>query len=104
MKKKPVPTKSHTNRAVQPHKMARGLKFRTWEEEGFFFLRSENKDAEQFRGDRETALRLCFRTGKKNVFLTPRLKYLRFAFGKTQIQFICATAQTYQRISFSLSK
>ena len=72
----------HTNRAVQPHKMVRGLKFRMKEVEGFFYLCSENKDADQLRGYREADLRLadqlrgyreadlrlCFRICKKPVF------------------------------------
>ena len=38
-----VPMRSDTNRAVQPQKMARGLKFLIWEVEGFYFLYGENK-------------------------------------------------------------
>ena len=51
--RKPVfrfPTTSHTNRAVQPHKMARGLKFRIKEVEGLYYLCSANKGADQLRG------------------------------------------------------
>ena len=36
-----------TNRAVMPQKMARGLKVRMQEEEGLFYLCSENKGADQ---------------------------------------------------------
>ena len=36
-------TRSDTNRAVQPQRMARGLKFRIKEVEGLFYLFSENK-------------------------------------------------------------
>ena len=50
-----------TNRAVQPHKMARGLKFRITEVEGLYYLCSDNKGADQLRGYREADLRLCFR-------------------------------------------
>ena len=39
-----------TNRAVQSQKMARGLKFRISEEEGFYYQCSENKGADQLRG------------------------------------------------------
>ena len=58
-----LPTRSDTNRAVQPHKMARGQKV-----EGLYFGCSENKGADQFRGYREGDLRLCFRICKKPVF------------------------------------
>ena len=44
--------------------MARGLKFRIYKEEGLYYSCSENKDADQLRGD----LRLCFRKRKKPVF------------------------------------
>ena len=62
------PTWSDTNRAVQPQKMARGLKFRTVKVEGLYSLYSENKGADQLRGYREADLRLCFRIGKMLVF------------------------------------
>ena len=47
------PTWSDTNRAVQPQKMARGLKFRIWKIEGLYYLCSENKGADQLRGSHE---------------------------------------------------
>ena len=56
------------NRAEQPHKMARGLKFRIKKEEGLYYPCSENKGADQLRGYREADLRLCFRICKKAVF------------------------------------
>ena len=40
------PTRSNTNRAVQPQKMVRDLKFRILEEKGLYYLFSENKGAE----------------------------------------------------------
>ena len=52
-----IPTRSDTNRAVQPQKMDRGLKFWIKVEEGLYYLSSENKGADQ--------LRIC----KKPVFL-----------------------------------
>ena len=61
-------TWSDTNQAVQPHKIARGLKFRIYEVEGLLYLCSENKGADQLRGYRESDLRLCFRICKKPVF------------------------------------
>ena len=61
-------TWSDTNRAVQQQKMTRGLKFRIKEVEGFYYLCSENKGADQLRGYREADLRLCFRICKKPVF------------------------------------
>ena len=39
------PTWSNTNQAVQPQKMARGLKFRIYVEEGLYYPCSENKGA-----------------------------------------------------------
>ena len=42
-----VPTRSDTNRAVQPQKMARGLKFGIKVVEGLYYPYSENKGADQ---------------------------------------------------------
>ena len=61
------PTRSDSNRAVQPLKMARGFKFRIKIEEGLYYPYSENKGADQLRGYREADLRLCFRICKKPV-------------------------------------
>ena len=58
------PTRSDTNRAVQQHKMARGLKIWIEEVEGLYYPGSENKGADQLRGYREADLRLCFRICK----------------------------------------
>ena len=44
------PTRSDTNRAVQPQKMASGLKFRIKVVEGLYYPYSENKGADQLRG------------------------------------------------------
>ena len=63
-----VSDQSDTNRAVQPQKMARGLKFRLYVVEGLYYPCSENKGADQLRGHREADLRLCFRICKKPVF------------------------------------
>ena len=68
---------SDTNQAVQPQKMARGLKFRILKVEGLYYLCSENKDADQLRGYREADLRLCFRICKKPVFSERDSIYLR---------------------------
>ena len=38
---------SDTNRAVQPQKMARGLKFQIQEEEGLYYLFREKRGADQ---------------------------------------------------------
>ena len=62
------PTRSHTNQAVQPQKMARGLKFRIWEEKELHNPCGENKGADQLRSYREADLRLCFRICEKPVF------------------------------------
>ena len=58
------PTRSDTNRAVQPQKMARGLKFRIYKVEGLYYLCSENKDADQLRSYCAADLCLCFRIWK----------------------------------------
>ena len=45
------PTRSHTNQAAQPQKMARGLKFCiSVGEGGLYYPCSENKGADQLRG------------------------------------------------------
>ena len=62
------PTRSDTNQAVQPKKMAGSLKFRICKVEGFYFPFSKNKGADQLRGNGEADLRLCFRICKKPVF------------------------------------
>ena len=62
-------TRSNTNWAVQSQKMVRGLKFHFQEVEGLYYLCSENKGADQLRGNRAADLRLCFWICKKQVFL-----------------------------------
>ena len=62
------PIRSDTNRAVQPQKMARCLKFQIKEVEGLYYPCSENKGADQICGYREADLRLYFRICKKPVF------------------------------------
>ena len=62
------PTRAHANRAVQPEKKARGLKFRINKVEGLFYLCSQNKGADQLHGYRAADLHLCFRICKKQVF------------------------------------
>ena len=44
------PTWLDTNQAVQLQKMARSLKFRILKVEGFYYLYSEKKGADQLRG------------------------------------------------------
>ena len=63
-----VSDQSDTNRAVQPREKARDLKFRILEEEGLYYLCSENNGADQLHGYREADLCLCFRICKKPVF------------------------------------
>ena len=48
--------------------MARDLKFHIYEVEGLYDLCSENKGADQLRGNREADLRLCLRKCKNPVF------------------------------------
>ena len=54
-------TWSDTNQAVQLQKMARDLKFWIQKVEELYDLCSENKGADQLRGNREADLRLCIR-------------------------------------------
>ena len=62
-------TRSDTNRAVQPHKMVRGLKFRVYEVDGLYYLCSENKRVYAFayakrRFSHNEAHILCFGTSQ----------------------------------------
>ena len=67
------PSRSDTNRAVQPQKMARGLKFWILEVERLYYLCSENKGADQLCSNCAADLRLCFRICAG--FLVMRLIY-----------------------------
>ena len=67
-------SRSNINGAVQPQKMARDLKFRISEVEGFIL--SKNKGTDQLRGYRAADLRLCFRICKTEFRMT------RFIFEK----------------------
>ena len=60
------PTRSYTNWDVQPQKMARGLKFWTWEVEGLYYLCSENKGSDQLHSYYAAELHLCFHIYAKN--------------------------------------
>ena len=62
------PTWSDKNQAVQLQVMARGFKFRIKEVEGLYYPYSENKGADQLRGNCEADLRLCFSIYKTLVF------------------------------------
>ena len=63
--RKPIlgfPTRSYTNQAAQPHRIARGLKFPIeGVVEKLYYLCNENKGADQLYGYHEADLRLCFR-------------------------------------------
>ena len=62
------PNRSDTNRSVQLQKQARSLKFWSQVEEELYYPSSENKGADQLRGNREADLRLCFRLCRLLVF------------------------------------
>ena len=62
------PNGSDTNRAVQPQKRARSLKFRILVEEELYYPCSKNKGADQLHGNREADLVLCFRICRLLVF------------------------------------
>ena len=59
-------TRPDTNQAEQPSKVARGLKFLIFEEDGLYYLCNE-KSAEQLRSYCAADLRLCFPICKKLV-------------------------------------
>ena len=63
------PNRSETNRSVQSQKQARCSKFRVKEDEGLYYLRSENKGADQLCSCCTADLRLCFHLCKLLVFL-----------------------------------
>ena len=60
---------SDTNQAVQPQKMAKGLKFRILEVEGLYYVCSKNKGADQLHSYCPADLRLCFHICKNHVLL-----------------------------------
>ena len=62
------PIWSNTNRAVQPQKIARGLKSRIKEVEGLYYLCSINKGSDQLCCFHEADLPFCFRICYKPVF------------------------------------
>ena len=71
--RKPVlgfPTRSDTNWAVQRQKIARSLKFRIYAEEGFYYLCSKNKSADQLLHSLAVSL---FSHMQKATFLMMRL-------------------------------
>ena len=75
--RKPVfgfPTRSDTNWAVQPQEMTGGLKFQIYKAEGWHYLCSENKGADQLRGYHAADLRLCLSHMQKAGFLMTQLK------------------------------
>ena len=59
------PTWSDTNQAVQVQKMARGFKFRTSKVERLYYLRSENKGADQIRGSAKLICVFVFAYAKR---------------------------------------
>ena len=91
------PTRSDTNWAVQPQKMAIGLKFQIKEVEGLYYPCSENKAADQLRS--VTAQLICvfvFAYTESRFFLMTRLiciqtrfildfNYIENAFSKASV-------------------
>ena len=61
-------TRSDTNRAEQPQRMAKGLNFLIYVVDGLYNLCSEYKGADQLHSYREADLRLCFCICKRQVF------------------------------------
>ena len=72
-------TRLGISRAVQPQKMARGLNFRIWEEEGLYYICIKHKHP-------TVDLHLCFLICKKQVlimWLDLRVLYFRLSFSTT---------------------
>ena len=83
-----VLTLSDTNWPVQSKKQARHLKFWIQEEEELYYPCSENKGADQLRGNPEAGLSLCFCICRLLVF-TCDGSYIKQAFlGSFKIVFI----------------
>ena len=59
---------SDTNQAVQPQKIARGLKFRIYEVEGLYYPCSEKNGADRLRSYCAADLHLYFHICKMQVF------------------------------------
>ena len=68
-------TRSDTNQAVQLLEIARGWKFCIQEVERLYYPSSENKDADQLRGNREADQRLCFRYTDTIIPLLPKPEF-----------------------------
>ena len=62
------PTKSDTNQPTRSQKQARSLNVRIKDDEGLYYLCSENKDADQLCSYCTADLRPCFRICKSLVF------------------------------------
>ena len=62
------PTRSDTNQAVQPHKIARGLKFRIKEVEGLYYSRNDITTLALYGHGSETILFFSMGHGKVKVF------------------------------------
>ena len=90
---------SDTNRALQPQKMVRGLKFQNEEVKGLYYLCSEKKGADQLRSYRAADLRLCLHIWKKKVF-SGGSSYMRRVMRKP---FFFAYAKTKTQISFTVT-
>ena len=60
--------RSDTNSAVQPQRMAIGVKFQIHEVEEFYYLCSKNNGADQLHYKHTADLHLCFCMCKKQVF------------------------------------
>ena len=61
------PTRFNTSRTEQPQKMARGLEYWIYKVEGLYYLRCENKGADQLRDHCTAYLCLRFHMCKKQV-------------------------------------
>ena len=72
-KEKPYLTRFDTNQAVQPQKIAIGLKVQGEEGEGVYYLCSENKAADQLHNYHSGNLRLCLCICKMQVFFLFRM-------------------------------
>ena len=97
------PTWSHTNQAVQPQKMARGLKFRIEEVEGLYYmyLCSENKSLMSCAVTAQLICAFVFAYAKNCFFMT-RLIFYDVSFQAhllTSILFLRTRMFTFDRIA-----
>ena len=100
------PSSSDINWSTEPQFVSRGSKFRGSEKQGMYYPRSENKGADQLRGDRAADLRLCFRAYKNILSHDMGHIYITSSISRgTALMFrkLVAAENQYQLLTFSYS-